>query len=123
MLIIEGNYITSTRGDVLFFGVEAEDNGSLYEFKKGDILRLKIYGKKDAATVYLTKDFIVSQSGTKAEIFLPGEEMTIGEVISKPKEYWYEVCLNPDTNPQTIIGYSDEGAAVLRLLPEGEEVT
>jgi hypothetical protein len=121
MFNIDGNYITATRGDAVFFGVTAEDNGMAYVFKEGDVLRLKIFKKKDAGAVYLTKDFYVTKTTNKAEIYLTGDEMKFGEVISKPTDYWYEICLNPDTNPQTIIGYSEEGAAVIRLLPEGAD--
>ena len=122
MFIIEDNYIYATRGDVVFFGVTAEDDGVPYHFQPGDILRMKVYGKKDAETVYLEKDFPVLENCESVEILLTEEDTKFGDVISKPVDYWYEVCLNPDTNPQTIIGYSDEGAAVFRLLPEGADI-
>lgn len=48
-----------------------------------------------------------------------GDETKIGEYISKPKEYWYEIELNPETYPQTIIGYDEDGPKVLILYPEG----
>ena len=122
MFIIEDNYIYATRGDIVFFGVTAEDDGVPYHFQPGDIVRVSIYGKKDTETVYLEKDFPVLENCESVEIFLTEEDTKFGDAINKPKDYWYEVCLNPDTNPQTIIGYSDEGAAVFRLFPEGEEI-
>lgn len=122
MFIIEDNYIYATRGDIVFFGVTAEDDGVPYHFQPGDILRIKVYGKKDAETVYLEKDFPVLEPCRSVEIYLTEEDTKFGEIISKPVDYWYEVCLNPDTDPQTIIGYSDEGAAVFRLFPEGADV-
>jgi hypothetical protein len=37
-------------------------------------------------------------------------------------DYWYEVELNPDEDCQTIVGYDEDGAKVLRLFPEGADV-
>jgi ribose 5-phosphate isomerase RpiB len=56
------------------------------------------------------------------EIYLDRDDTKIGEVISKPKDYWYSVTLNDDTVPQTIIGYDDDGAKVFKLFPEGADV-
>ena len=56
------------------------------------------------------------------EIFLSKEDTKIGDVISKPKDYWYEVVVNDDTKPQTIIGYDDDGAKVFKLFPEGKDL-
>ena len=67
----------------------------------------------------LRKDFPATAGAEKVDILLTGEEMKIGELISKPKDYWYEIELNPLTNPQTIVGYDEDGAKVFRLFPEG----
>lgn len=114
--------IYATRGDIVFFTVSAEDNGKPYTFKAGDVVRIKVYGKKDAKTVVLEKDFPVTADNDTVEIFLTGEETKFGEVISKPKDYWYEVELNPMSNPQTIIGYDEDGAKVFKLFPEGKDL-
>lgn len=114
--------IFATRGDVVFFSVSADDNGTPFVFKAGDVVRIKIFGKKDAETVVLQKDFGVSDDATSVEIFLTGKDTKIGETISKPKDYWYEVELNPDDFPQTIIGYGEEGAVLFRLFPEGADI-
>ncbi len=118
----EDNSIYVTRGDILFFSVTAEDNGTPYTFHAGDVVRFKAHGKKDAETVYLQKDFPVTAETTTVELYFTKEDTKIGETISKPKDYWYEVELNPDTNPQTIIGYSEDGATLFRLFPEGEDI-
>lgn len=120
--INEDNSIYVTRGDVLFFCVTAEDNGEPFKFQAGDVLRFKVYGKKDAESVVLQKDFSITETTEKMWINLTEEDTKIGETISKPKDYWYEVELNPDTNPQTIIGYDDDGAKVFKLFPEGEDI-
>lgn len=114
--------IYATRGDIVFFTVSAEENGEAHTFKAGDVVRIKIYGKKDANNVVLEKDFPVVEDTTAVEIFLTGEDTKIGGVISKPVVYWYEVELNPRTNPQTIIGYDDDGAKEFKLFPEGKDL-
>lgn len=113
--------IYATRGDIVFFNVTAQDNGQPYTFQSGDLIRFKIYGKKNAENVILQKDFPVLNASESVEILLTKEDTKIGEIISKPVDYWYEIELNPLTNPQTIIGYDDYGAKIFRVLPEGED--
>ena len=114
--------IYATRGDIVFFTVTAEDDGEPYKFQAGDVVRIKVFGKKNAASVVLEKDFPVTEECTEVEIFLTKEDTKIGEVISKPKDYWYEIELNPLTKPQTIIGYDEDGAKVFKLFPEGADI-
>ena len=114
--------IYATRGDIVFFSVSAQEDGKPYKFQAGDVLRMKVYGKKDAEVVVLQKDFPVLDVAEEVEIFLTEEDTKIGEVISKPKDYWYEVELNPGDNPQTIIGYDEDGAKVFKLFPEGDDI-
>ena len=113
--------IYATRGDIVFFSVTADDHGVLYKFQPGDIVRMAIYGKKDAESCVMQKDFPVEEVTEKVFIFLDEEDTKIGETISKHKDYWYEIVLNPDTMPQTIIGYDEDGAKVFKLFPEGAE--
>lgn len=120
--INDDNSIYVTRGDIVFFNVTAEDNGANYKFQPGDVVRIKVFGKKEAENVVLQKDFPVLEVTENVEIFLSEEETKIGEVISKPKDYWYEVELNPYDNPQTIIGYDEDGAKVFKLFPEGNDI-
>jgi hypothetical protein len=114
--------IYATRGDIVFFSVTAEDNGEPYTFQAGDVVRVKVYGKKDAESVVLQKDFPVTEDKMSVDIFLGEEDTKIGKVISKPTDYWYEVELNPEDNPRTIIGYDEDGAKVFKLFPEGDDV-
>lgn len=113
--------IHATRGDTVFFTVTAEENGTPYFFEAGDVLRMKIFGKKNAQDVVLEKCFPVTARTDRFTILLTEEDTKIGEVISKPKDYWYEIELNPFTNPQTIIGYDEDGAKVFKLFPEGKD--
>jgi hypothetical protein len=109
-----------TRGDAVVFAVNAKTStGEKHEFLQGDIVRLTVYTKKKADNVVLQKDFLVTSNTTDVEIFLSKDETNIGEIISKPVDYWYDVVLNPDTYPQTIIGYNDDGARIFKLFPKG----
>lgn len=114
--------IYATRGDIVAFSVAAEDNGTAYKFQPGDVVRIKVYGRKDAESVVLQKDFPVFEETEQVEIFLSEQDTKFGEVISKPTDYWYEVELNPYNNPQTIIGYDEDGAKVFKLFPEGDDI-
>lgn len=116
--------IYATRGDIVAFAVSATDaeTGAPYEFQPGDVVRMKVYGKKDAETVVLQKDIAVTTKTDSVAIWLTEQDTKIGDVISKPTDYWYEIELNPDTNPQTIIGYDEDGAKVFKLFPEGRDL-
>ena len=118
----EDNSIYVTRGDVVYLSVSAENNGEPYTFQAGEVLRIKVYGKKDADSVVLQKDFPITAAAQTVDLFLSEVDTKIGEVISKPRDYWYEVELNPYDNPQTIIGYDEDGAKVFKLFPEGADI-
>lgn len=113
-----------TRGDICFFAVSAETSeGNPFTFMEGDILRLKISTKKDCEDVVLVKDYTVESDCESMVISLTGKDTKIGPVISKPVVYWYEICLNPETNPQTLVGYDDkDGPKLFQLLPEGRDM-
>ena len=111
-----------TRGDVAFLRVTAENGGVRYRFQPGDIVRMKVFAKKDCANVAFQKNFPVTTETEFVDILLTEEETKIGGVISKPVDYWYEIELNPYTNPQTIIGYDDDGAKIFKLFPEGRDL-
>lgn len=118
-VINEDMTIECTRGDVATFSVGANVNDTAYLFRVGDVVRFSVFSKKDCADVVLQKDFTTTEETEVVEVYLTGEDTKIGDTISKPVDYWYEVELNPDTYPQTIIGYDQNGAKVFRLYPEG----
>lgn len=120
--IDEDSTIHVTRGDTMFFTVVAKENGQDYVFKSGDVVRINVFEKKTCENVVLRKDFTVDADSTSVNLTLTSKDTKIGEVISKPTDYWYEIELNPLTNPQTIVGYDDDGAKVFKLYPEGEEI-
>jgi hypothetical protein len=100
--------------------VGANVGGVPYTFREGDVVRFSVFGRKDCSEVVLRKDTEVTAETGAVEILLSSEDTRIGEVISKPVDYWYEVELNPETYPQTIIGYDQDGAKVFKLYPESE---
>ena len=122
MFKIENKKIHLTRGDTACISVGAKnEDGTDYKFQIGDVVRFTVYKKKDCNCVELSKDVVVETEGLEVEILLTGEETKIDGIINKPIEYWYEVVLNPDTNPQTIIGYDLDGAKLFMLYPEASE--
>lgn len=109
-----------TRGDTAAIVVSAQfDGGDVYMFAAGDLVRLSVFERKNAANVYLSKDVQAVEGETSVSITLSQEDTKIGSIINKPTDLWYEVVLNPETQPQTIIGYDDDGEKILRLYPEG----
>lgn len=112
--------ISLTRGDAATIEIKAKNSdGTDYVFKVNDVVRFKVFKNKDCGCVVLQKDTKVMEEKNSINIDLTKEDTKIGEIISKPASYWYEVELNPDTNPQTIIGYDEDGAKVFMLYPEG----
>lgn len=114
--------ISLTRGDVATIEVTAKNgNGTDYVFNVGDIVRFKVFKRKDCNCVELQKDIEVESAGTMVEVNLTSEDTKIGELINKPAKYWYEIELNPETKPQTIVGYDEDGEKVFMLYPEGSD--
>lgn len=120
MFQIVGETIHLTRGDVASFdlGMKRSD-GRDYEFQVGDVVRFKVFEAKRCDNVFLQKDFEITENTTKVTLFLEGSETRIGDLINKPVKYWYEVELNPETAPHTLIGYDISGEKSLILYPEG----
>lgn len=122
-IVNEDKSIYLTRGDVAFFSITAEkDTEEAYKFQPGDVVRFKVTERKACDKVVLSKDFGIEEETEEIEILLEEKDTKIGGVISKPVDYWYEVELNPYTDPQTIVGYDDDGAKIFKLFPEGADV-
>lgn len=123
MLKIEDKNIQVTRGNYMALTVTATNpvDGSAYIFQLDDVIRIKVFERKNVDNVFLEKDFKINEPSEEVTIELTADEMKIGELIDKAKKYWYEIELNPDTpKTQTIIGYDEEtGEAIMTLLPEG----
>lgn len=119
-----------TRGDVAVIEVGANTivpdgneaiNSAKHSFQPTDVVRFSVIEKGKYDVVVLSKDIIVQSETTSVDISLDSSDTKIGEPINKPKDYHYEIELNPDTLPQTIIGYDKAGPKIFRLYPEGDD--
>lgn len=117
------NRIDITRGDIGTIELSiAKDDGSKYKFKSSDVVRFSVYEIKDFnGEPVILKEVAPENNATSVDIELLQEDTTINGIINKPVTYWYEIQLNPDTAPQTIIGYDKYGAKEFILYPEGGE--
>ena len=112
-----------TRGDIAVIEVEASStNDEPYTFKVGDIVRFSVFEKGSYDQIVIKKDVSVEKESLTVDISLYKEDTKIGDLINKPKDYWYEIELNPETYHQTIIGYDTRGPKIFRLYPEGNDI-
>ena len=112
-----------TRGDIASIELMANNSDNdTYIFKNGDVIRFRVFEKNRTDKVVIQKDILVENESSSVEIYLYKDDTKIGELINKPKDYWYEVELNPETSPQTIIGYDADGPKLFRLYPEGDDI-
>lgn len=118
-VINEDLSIYLTRGDACTINLTATNNGESYTFVEGDLVRLKVTEKRNCGKVMMTKEVRVTGNQSMVTIALTSDDTKFGEIVSKPTDYWYEVELNPDVQPQTIIGYDENGGKIFRLYPEG----
>ena len=121
--IDEDKTIHLTRGDMAQLEISTKDpaTGSDHTFKKDDKVRLTVCEKGDYGKVVLRKEVVVSGETTVVDMVLDGNETKIGDIISKSKEYWYEIEVNPGPATQTIIGHDEDGPKKFMLYPEGSD--
>lgn len=111
-----------TRGDIAAIELSAKtDKSTTHTFKSGDMVRLNVCEKSRLDELVIVKDIIVDAETPIVTINLESADTRIGDIIHRPRDYWYEVVLNPETRPQTLIGYDDDGPKIFRLFPEGGE--
>ena len=111
-----------TRGDIAPIEISAKmSEEEYYTFQIGDVVRFKVFEKSKVSNIVLAKEVLVNKESTIIDICLESEDTKIGDLINKPKDYWYEVEVNPDTSPRTIVGYDKKGPKVFRLYPEGDD--
>lgn len=118
--VLDDKTICVTRGDIANIVVAAKlQSGEDYIFTAGSVVRFTVLKKNDCSNVVIRKEVDVVDATTSVTVNLLSADTRIGNIISKPVDYWYEVEVNPDTAPQTIIGYDEEGEKIFRLYPEG----
>ena len=120
LTITEKNFIYITRGDVASFDVSIkQEDGNYYAFKGEDVIRLTVVAKNNYEEVLIQKLFKATPGAEYVTITLDKEDTRFSPIVSKPVDYWYEIELNPDTVPNTIIGHDENGAKIFRIYPEG----
>ena len=117
MFKIKGTTIHCTRGDrgVIRLTVPLS-TGELYPFQIGDIIAFTVKPTFDIETPVLRKEYTIDTQSTSVELVLERNDTTIGQLISEPVEYQYDICLNKD---ETLIGYDEKGSKAFILYPEG----
>lgn len=124
MLKIKGYHILMTRGDSATITLKVNKNNinsDEFIFKPGDIVEIRIYEAKGLnKQPLLNKEFEIAESSNSVDISLNSSDTTIGEMINKSIDYWYEIQLNKE---QTIIGYDDTGPKIFTLYPEGADTS
>ncbi len=100
-----------TRGDRGTIKLTAK-NGS---FSIGDKIKLSIVETRDYNKVVFQKEYTVTEGGNDFYLTLSENDSRIGEVISKPVTYWYEIEYNGN---QTPISYDEDRAKQFILYPE-----
>ena len=136
MIRTEGTTIHLTRGDatngnynrlafnfpIYNFETEQEEN---YLFQLEDKISFTIINKKGyTKEELLRKEYTPRDIGYAAptdtlEIPLTEEDTKSFPLANKPKTYWYQISLNDST---TVLGYDDDGAKLIIVYPEVEEV-
>lgn len=87
-------------------------------FNVGDVLKFSIVEKKNYNNVLFQKEYTVETQSDTFDMPLTSEDTKIGNIISKPTTYWYEIEYNGN---QTLIGYDENGAKEFILYPEAPE--
>ena len=120
--ILEDKTICLTRGDVANIEVSAKlQDKTAYTFKNGDVVRFRVYKRRECGCTMIKKDVSVEAPTETVTVRLTKSDTTIGEPGCRPVDYCYEVEVNPDTEPQTIIGHDEDGEKIFRLYPEGSD--
>lgn len=120
IIVNEDNSIYFTRGDTVAFTVNATYKKEPFTFNEGESLNFRVTEKKNTTNVMLEKGFPISETTEEVQIVLSSDETKIGEEISKPVDYWYEVeYIDKYGHVQTIIGYDESGPKILKIFPEG----
>lgn len=107
-----------TRGDAVVFDVQAKQGDGLYQFEAGDKVVFKVSEAKNTVDAILAVDGQRINDNTMQFKLESSDTILDTAQINKPVDFWYEISLITATGTQTLIGYDEDGAKVLRLFPE-----
>ena len=123
MFKIKDAAIHVTRSDVGAIDVNMKDEtGNIQMFKIGDVVRLNVMQKKRCDLVVLRKDVKIKNECEIVTLYLTSDDTSFCGPINKPVQFWYEIELNPETTPQTLIGYDEDGPKLFMVYPEGVKI-
>lgn len=111
MYKIEGNTIKASRGDAFSIDFNIED----YTFSEDDVVKFAVFDQNSTfEDAYITVDGVVDLENNKVVFSLNEDDTSlIGDAVSKPTTYWYQISLNGD---QTVLGYDDETGPKLFII-------
>lgn len=92
-------------------------SGDIDKFKKGDTVIFTVKKSFDENNYIMRKTIQINEDSDYAIFEFSKEDTLIGDLISKPVKFQYDISLNGDN---TILGYDDDtGAKILKIYPEG----
>lgn len=109
--------IKCTRGDKGSITIRKKTKeGTIEQFYKDDVVIFSIKNNFGENAPILRKKIVVTENCDSVTFSFDKNDTSIGELISKPTKYQYDVAINED---MTILGYDEEGAKIFMLFPEG----
>ena len=105
----EDKSLSINRGDRGTIRLKLKDNKT---FSVGDKIKFSIVNRRDYNDVVFQKEYTVTTEGNTFDLLLTKEDTTIGDIISKPVTYNYEIEYNGN---RTLLGYDEEGGKPFML--------
>ena len=108
----EDKSLSINRGDRGTIRLKLKDNKT---FSVGDKIKFSVVNRRDYNDVVFQKEYTVTEESNTFDLVLTKEDTKIGDGISKPVTYNYEIEYNSD---QTLLGYDNERGKQFILYPE-----
>lgn len=114
----DGTTLLVTRGDKGSIKVKKKISDGVYEpFYKDDVVSFSLKNNFGDNEAILRKKVTIQEDTDTVTFDFSKEDTTIGDLISSPVKYQYDISVNDDL---TILGYDDQtGPKYLKLFPEG----
>lgn len=106
-----------------------QQGGAPFTFNEGDVVRFAIYRPAEACaavSVYAeisekTEEVVISLTSEITHNAYHLFDNTDNEYGYFPDntshQYWYDITLNPDTNPMVLVGYDESGPKTFTINP------
>lgn len=114
----DGTTLLVTRGDKGRITIKKKISEGVFEpFYKDDVVSFTIKNNFGDNEPILRKKITIQENTDTAVFEFSKEDTTIGDLISSPVKYQYDIAINDDL---TILGYDDKtGPKYFKLFPEG----